>query len=1003
MNEGCYHLADSTQAYIALPSVDAYYLDTGDFTIEAWVKTYSGGPILGIMASENSPGFYLLLNLQTIEVNTQDGTSFARGTASSIPICDGMWHHIAAVRSRDDFVIYLDGEARPVIQSTNGSPPLSINSSDRMTLGAVDSSSSISNQHYDGLLCEVRFWNVARTTDEIHVHASARVQQSDMKNTLIGYWPGIFGIPLDFSATRNTETVHGQLVGSGEAPPISALDVGSLFYVYYGIYQLQSETTPGIWSPARQLALTSTGFVVLNNSTLLEGTAFTGVRLNWSSAGTNNQSSGSLGFKIGSSNPSYWPTKQLGELCEGSMQPNGGSSVNIRGTIMPKRIGCGIALNVGKGLILSNKSGSAVVVHKPSAAPGHFCLYADAKVYDMMSNKALQVHAAGPGHSVSFVDPDPSQDSLQQFELNSDGNIVLKFSPTVALGVDGSNNVVTVPLDNTNDSQRWLALSNAEIMWNNLAESAALSGDGTNVAIFAKRDGSPKQSWYRFRDGFFCEDNARALTVNGAPGVGATLSLAVWSPTNANQQFRFEYDLLTHVPSGLVVLAQGNINNGAALVLADQPSNTGTPGSGWVCSPFAPSFATDRGGIQRDTSTGEENDDIMATFTVSFMTDSSWWSGTSDSVYLNLLHLESRPMGQTGYKYLNNKDHTPPGNPFATGRTATFTYQHPSFGRVDHAYIWYGTDTWFWTSRWVCNRIEVHQSDVEYGYGYADFTDIGHGRSMGTYEYFDLVQTYFAGDATMCLDKAPAQDPICGPAGMDHTWVRVVSDSNPSQRITWFDCAGDHDSPDTTWGVIIRRCLLNDVVKMSTGQPISSTNPLQPTYGTNTTNGVGNANLRCDGWINWDGQCQQIANRYLYMTPSHTSIGDADYNSQPSGYYLSCIAFGRYGVNFPRWCRQIGLTDVPDDAYNNVYTWLQVILADVTVEVKRILSVLLTYRNALERRYLPKPDGPDTVHLVKRLQKEGLDIVHICQALSLSIDEVMKLLESNADVEARVD
>lgn len=70
--------------------------------------------------------------------------------------------------------------------STNGSLQLDINSSNRMTLGAVDSR-SISNQHFDGLLSEVRMWSEARTADQVSNDAKFRLQEVNLKDSLVGY------------------------------------------------------------------------------------------------------------------------------------------------------------------------------------------------------------------------------------------------------------------------------------------------------------------------------------------------------------------------------------------------------------------------------------------------------------------------------------------------------------------------------------------------------------------------------------------------------------------------------------------------------------------------------------------------------------------------------------------------------------------------------------------------------------------------------------------------
>ena len=826
MNEGSLHLADSTQAYIALSSVPAYQLSTSDFTVEAWVKTYSGGPVLGILATESSPGFYLLLNAGSIEFNTQDGTSYAKGFVSGISVCDGMWHHVAAVRSGANILVYLDTVPIPLDESTNGSPPLDINSSNRMTLGAVDSE-SISNQHFDGLLSEVRMWSVARTAEQVSNDAKFRLQEVNLKDSLIGYWSGIFGSTLDFSGTRNAGTTHGQVIGFGDAPPVAGPNGETLFYIYYGIYTLEVESsTDNSWSPYGQLALTSTRFVVLNNSTILEGAKFSGVRLKWSSSRGGNPSSGNLKFKIDSSDTTYWPTRQLGQLCEGTIQPKDSNSpVSVRGTVTPKRIGCGLVLNIGTGLVLNNSSGMAVVSPKSPALPGHFCRYEGGKVFDMMDQKALQVRSASTGHSVSFQDPDPSQDDLQSFEFNDSGNITLKSAaPSVVLGVNGSNSLETVQLSGADDTQKWLGLSDSQVLWNNLAYSAVLNGDSSNLRVTTKVDGNPQQCWLIFRHAAICESNALALTVSGGPAPGVPLSLALWSPTNVNQEFKIDGGYLTHQPSGLVVLAQGDVSDGATLVLGDKASNKLTPGSQWSISANGPIFNTS---MDRQTNGVVEEDGEMdhtkVTYTISITTSSGWFTGTSDRVEVQFL--SSRRGGNyyanTEYFTLNNRAHTPPGKPFQSGRTDTFAIEADKIGRVSAINILYSRDTWFWTTRWELDHISVQQSDFPHASAWVSTTqDYGSfPYVVSGWEFFRLRLYDQPMDATMYLDWDLAQDDIGNTCDWDHTWIRVQNDDDPPV-VTYFDCAGGHEG-GTVLGAITARCIRKEVVLMATGLPIS--------------------------------------------------------------------------------------------------------------------------------------------------------------------------------------
>lgn len=100
----------------------------------------------------------------------------------------------------------------------------------------------------------------------------------------------------------------------------------------------------------------------------------------------------------------------------------------------------------------------------------------------------------------------------------------------------------------------------------------------------------------------------------------------------------------------------------------------------------------------------------------------------------------------------------------------------------------------------------------------------------------------------MHLDWGLAQDNIGSTCNWDYTLIRVQNDDDPPV-VTYFDCAGGHEG-ESILGAITARCIRNEVVLMSTGLPISLEHPLQPTYGTNRTDGVGNANVKSDDKVN---------------------------------------------------------------------------------------------------------------------------------------------------------
>jgi hypothetical protein len=74
MNVGSFSI-NSSWPFMAANNRNEYAFGTQPFTIEAWIKTYDGGPIVGKTAL-NGPGsgFFLEANPGTIKLGTSDGT-----------------------------------------------------------------------------------------------------------------------------------------------------------------------------------------------------------------------------------------------------------------------------------------------------------------------------------------------------------------------------------------------------------------------------------------------------------------------------------------------------------------------------------------------------------------------------------------------------------------------------------------------------------------------------------------------------------------------------------------------------------------------------------------------------------------------------------------------------------------------------------------------------------------------------------------------------------------
>lgn len=157
---------------------------TGDFTVESWFKTNSASQ-QGFIAKRSTCGNQNFWNLTTISgtVTFEIGPNYSAITTGSVaPV--GQWNHVAVTRSGTALKLYVNG-----VLAASGSATLSnINDS---TVNLYFGRNICT--YFNGLLDEVRFWNVARSAAEI---ASNYNKIIDLPQTgLTNYWNFNTGIP----------------------------------------------------------------------------------------------------------------------------------------------------------------------------------------------------------------------------------------------------------------------------------------------------------------------------------------------------------------------------------------------------------------------------------------------------------------------------------------------------------------------------------------------------------------------------------------------------------------------------------------------------------------------------------------------------------------------------------------------------------------------------------------------------------------------------------------
>lgn len=199
-----------------------------DLTIEAWVRTTNGGPIVTSVSpslgagSPRVPGENIVLAIEPggsllFVLNEWDRMMVA--TSGPTGVLDGEWHHVAAVRQGLSALLYLDGVAvptgpenqvtlRPIQLANLGgflwlgravSPPLLIHEPPKIV--------PLHRYKFAGELDEVRVWGRARVPGEIAAGLHHLV--SDTEPTLLGRWAFDEGNAADSTPAGRNGTLEG--------------------------------------------------------------------------------------------------------------------------------------------------------------------------------------------------------------------------------------------------------------------------------------------------------------------------------------------------------------------------------------------------------------------------------------------------------------------------------------------------------------------------------------------------------------------------------------------------------------------------------------------------------------------------------------------------------------------------------------------------------------------------------------------------------------------------
>lgn len=995
MSQASLHLMSG--GYLSCPNISSYNFGTSDFTLEAWVKTLSGGTVIGKKGTDGGPGNggYLLVIRPdgTIKLATDNGFGFAELDTVPCSVNDGVWHHIAAVRQGASITIYLDGVMLAGTPRGNAAPPLNVDNPYALFIGNVAQTYE-PYRNFDGNLAEVRIWNCARTAQDISDNLSYRLAPGTAN--LVGYWSAEFSLTTDFSDNRNAVQTVGMVMPSTDAPAVSVGNGPNMTFIFTGAYDsaVKWGGNSGTWNSVGTFYLTSMGFAVLNNQ-VLKGAVVAGNRVSWPLDG--NPNLGAITFMLSSSNPYYWPSGNQPKYCfQGSCQAAGSGAVDFRGVILPVRLGCANFLNIGTGQVLNTINpviGSTVTLSpKTAAINDHYCIYDDNHILNMASGLALSVATGAAAGAVITLQPIGAAGQLQEWTLGNDGLIRQTSNTSLALVADTTMSparLILAATDATAAAQKFTTLENAQFLWNK-TDNVVLTASGNTVSTALKADDAPAELWYTVGKSLINAVNAQALAVQGQPVAGSVLGLAPLNPGDASQVFESNGAQYIHTASGLPVKMT---TQGGAVVLGTAGETDAA--TQWILAPTDPDGGAHTAqalnslaAIPRVARSLAVADAAPApapapaavattvSYTIWITTGDFIAAGTDDKVEISI------DGDQYSTTYIELKSSETHSDPFERGQTDRFTVTTQNVGKIKGMRIRYGANNWFFNDRWVLSAVQIFDPTTLRTY----FNNsVGNGAQfeVPSNSYIELPNYIVGGsDSTMSCSKAPTQDQFTR-GWVDHTWITVTGDG----KTTYFDCAGGHGGPGTVNDIITGTCSLNTAVKMATSYPISPAHPYKDTYGHNDVNGVETCGVRASGKINWDGQCHQMANRLLYICNPTVSLDDIPWSKQPTGYGLTCMMFGKYGVNFDKWCRDNGFAVLNQNNYS-LYNFIQRIAGNSQDTIK--IAYWANHLDDETSSDAQNPQGPAIHEFFNNVKNDGISNSTMSQLTNLTEAQVVQ-------------
>ena len=211
-------LFDGVDDEIMIPHLPTIITDK--YTIEAWVRPSKVGPMNIVCRSDESYPMAAWSHQLRINAEGQfehyveaDEKYTVAHTAVVEP---GRWYHVAGtVVANDELKLYVDGQEEGT----------SVHVGDlrqKLDRYFVGSASGDGMGYFEGVIAEVRVWNLARTEEEIG-GAEMRKVLTGTERGIVGYWrinEGPGAMVFDFSSYNNVGPIKGEPSWSANIVPL---------------------------------------------------------------------------------------------------------------------------------------------------------------------------------------------------------------------------------------------------------------------------------------------------------------------------------------------------------------------------------------------------------------------------------------------------------------------------------------------------------------------------------------------------------------------------------------------------------------------------------------------------------------------------------------------------------------------------------------------------------------------------------------------------------------